>query len=117
MTRRSSDQSWGLQAYRKGRVRLFPVTDGFRCRCHCGISLNCLLAYKGAALTEANVPFIGIQNVEEHIRRRRPWNRGLGPAALKGYGHILSSRVQQLVNTLEQQQGPVLLGRWIKYFA
>ncbi|PIL22998.1 cytochrome P450 [Ganoderma sinense ZZ0214-1] len=75
------------------------------------------LTWKGAALTEANVPFIGIQDVEEHARRRRAWNRGLGPAALKGYEHAMFSRVQQLVDLLEGQKGPLLLGKWIKYFA
>ncbi|PIL27952.1 hypothetical protein GSI_15693 [Ganoderma sinense ZZ0214-1] len=74
------------------------------------------IAYLGATMTEADVPFIGIQNVEEHTRRRCAWTRGLGPAALKGYEHIMSRRVHQLVAVLEQQQGPVALERWIQYF-
>ncbi|PIL26841.1 cytochrome P450 [Ganoderma sinense ZZ0214-1] len=65
---------------------------------------------------DTHVPFIGIQDVEEHSRRRRPWTRGLGPAALKGYEHIMSRRVHQLVDVLEQQQGPVALEKWIQYF-
>ena len=36
-------------------------------------------------LCEAQVPMVGIQDVDEHLRRRRAWNRGLGPAALKEY--------------------------------
>ena len=68
-------------------------------------------------MTEADVPFIGIQDVEEHARRRRAWNRGLGPAALKSYEDVMFGRVRQLLNLLEGQRGPVFLGRWIKYFA
>ena len=71
----------------------------------------------GATLSTANVSFIGIQNAEEHAQRRRAWNRGLAPAALKGYDHIMSNRVHQLVDVLGQQEGPVVLGKWINYFA
>ena len=44
-------------------------------------------------MTEADVPFIGIQDVEEHAQRRRAWNRGLGPAALKSYEDVMFGRV------------------------
>ncbi|PIL28313.1 cytochrome P450 [Ganoderma sinense ZZ0214-1] len=49
--------------------------------------------------------------------RRRAWNRGLAPSALKGYDHIMSNRVHQLVEVLGQQEGAVVLGKWINYFA
>ncbi|KAM5544664.1 hypothetical protein V8D89_001562, partial [Ganoderma adspersum] len=46
------------------------------------------------------------------------WNRGLGPAALKGYEHAMFGRVRQLIDLLEGQKGgALLLGRWIKHFA
>ena len=70
-----------------------------------------------ATLNTTNVPLIGIQDAEEHAQRRRAWNRGLAPAALKGYDHIMSHRVHQLVDVLEQQEGAVVLGKWINYFA
>ncbi|KAI1786948.1 high nitrogen upregulated cytochrome P450 monooxygenase 2 [Ganoderma leucocontextum] len=73
--------------------------------------------YKGATLSETNVPFIGIQNAEEHAQRRRAWNRGLAPAALRDYDHTTSNRVHQLVDVLERQEGAVVLGKWINYFA
>nr|VWO94473.1 Cytochrome P450 monooxygenase AKT7 (EC (AK-toxin biosynthesis protein 7) [Ganoderma boninense] len=75
-----------------------------------------IAAYMGATMTDGDVPFIGIQDVEEHLRRRRAWTRGLGPAALKGYEHIMSKGVHQLVYALEQQQGLVALEKWIQYF-
>ncbi|KAM5536556.1 hypothetical protein V8D89_009833 [Ganoderma adspersum] len=73
--------------------------------------------YMGATLSETDVPMIGIQDAEEHAQRRRPWIRGLAPAALKGYDHIMSNRVHQLVDVLERQEGAVVLGKWVNYFA
>ena len=75
-----------------------------------------ILAYIGATMRVDDVPFIGIQDVEEHARRRRAWTRGLGPAALNGYEHIMARRVHQLVNTLEQQHSPVALEKWFQHF-
>ena len=68
-------------------------------------------------MTEMDVPFIGIQDVEEHAQRRRAWNRGLGLAALKSYEDVMFGRVRQLLNLLEGQKGPLFLSRWIKHFA
>ncbi|PIL28304.1 cytochrome P450 [Ganoderma sinense ZZ0214-1] len=73
--------------------------------------------YKGVTLSDSTVPLIGIQDATEHARRRRPWNRGLAPSALKDYDHIMSHRVHQLVDVLGQQEGAVVLGKWISYFA
>ena len=71
----------------------------------------------GATLSETDVPMIGIQDAGEHAQRRRPWIRGLATAALKGYDHIMSHRVHQLVDVLERQDGVVVLGKWVNYFA
>ncbi|KAM5536552.1 hypothetical protein V8D89_009829 [Ganoderma adspersum] len=73
--------------------------------------------YKGVTLNETTVTLIGIQDAEEHAERRRPWIRGLAPAALKGYDHIMSNRIHQLVDVLERQEGVIVLGKWINYFA
>ena len=59
----------------------------------------------------------GIRDPEEHQRRRRPWNRGLAPAALREYDHRIAARVQQLVRRLEEQDGEVKLGKWFYYFS
>ncbi|KAI0749187.1 high nitrogen upregulated cytochrome P450 monooxygenase 2 [Daedaleopsis nitida] len=72
--------------------------------------------FVGSLLTE-NVPMIGIMDTEEHLRRRRAWNRGLGPSALKEYQHLIAIRVHQLVSRLEEQEGEVALGQWINYWS
>ncbi|TFK81542.1 high nitrogen upregulated cytochrome P450 monooxygenase 2 [Polyporus arcularius HHB13444] len=71
----------------------------------------------GAMLTTTNVPMVGIMDVEEHLRRRRAWNRGLGPAALKEHEHVVFKRARQLVERLGEQQGEVNIGDWLNYFS
>ena len=73
--------------------------------------------FKGTVLSEANVHLAGIQDVDEHLRRRRAWNRGLAPTALKGYEQVAATRILQLVDTLEKQKGAVVLGDWFNYLA
>ncbi|PIL28306.1 cytochrome P450 [Ganoderma sinense ZZ0214-1] len=60
-------------------------------------------------------PILGVSGLPKGASRA--WNRGLAPAALKGYDHIMSNRVHQLVDVLGQQEGVVVLGKWINYFA
>ncbi|PIL28305.1 cytochrome P450 [Ganoderma sinense ZZ0214-1] len=60
-------------------------------------------------------PILGVSGLPKGASRA--WNRGLAPAALKGYDHIMSNRVHQLVDVLGQQDGVVVLGKWINYFA
>ncbi|RPD68192.1 high nitrogen upregulated cytochrome P450 monooxygenase 2 [Lentinus tigrinus ALCF2SS1-7] len=71
----------------------------------------------GAMLTETNIPMVGIMDSDEHIRRRRAWTRGLGPAALKEFEHLIVRRAQQLVDRLGEQEGVVNIGKWINYFS
>ncbi|KAI0682151.1 high nitrogen upregulated cytochrome P450 monooxygenase 2 [Cerioporus squamosus] len=71
----------------------------------------------GAMLTETNIPMVGIMDVDEHLRRRRAWNRGLGPAALKEYEHLIVRRARQLVDRLGEQDGEVNIGKWLNYFS
>ena len=68
-------------------------------------------------MSDKNMPMVGIMNTEEHMRRRRAWNRGLGPGALKEYESRVATRVQQLVHRLEEQEGEVILGIWMNYFS
>ncbi len=67
-------------------------------------------------LTETNVPMVGIGDTEEHIRRRRAWNRGLGPSALKEFQHLIIRRARQLVDRLAEQNAVVDMGKWFNYF-
>ncbi|KAI0687111.1 high nitrogen upregulated cytochrome P450 monooxygenase 2 [Cerioporus squamosus] len=71
----------------------------------------------GAMLTETNVPMVGIMDTEEHLCRRRAWNRGLGPVALKEYEHLIDRRARQLVDRLGEQDGEVNIGKWLNYFS
>ena len=55
-------------------------------------------------------------NVSHHAERRKIWNRGFTPTALKSYDEIILKRSTQLVERLGQQTGVVDLGKWIGYF-
>ena len=67
---------------------------------------------------EKNLPLIGIQDIEEHLRRRRPWNRAFNPAVVKDYEPQLSSRVHELVSRLvDQDRKRVEVDQWIEFFA
>lgn len=68
-------------------------------------------------LSDKNLPMVGIMDLDEHLRRRRAWNRGLGPGALKEYEGRVAGRAQQLIRRLEEQEGEVILGNWINYFS
>ncbi|RDX41710.1 high nitrogen upregulated cytochrome P450 monooxygenase 2 [Lentinus brumalis] len=70
----------------------------------------------GGLLSYKNMPMVGIPDTEEHLRRRRAWNRGLGPVALREYEGIVAERARQLAARLEEQQGEVSLGQWVNYF-
>lgn len=71
--------------------------------------------FVGAFLGQ-NYPMVGIQDLEEHTRRRRPWTRGLSTAALREYEHLTARRVRQLADTLAEQ-GETSLDTWFDYFA
>ncbi|KAI1784220.1 high nitrogen upregulated cytochrome P450 monooxygenase 2 [Ganoderma leucocontextum] len=74
-------------------------------------------SFIGVSLSQTKVPMAGIRDPEEHQGRRRPWNRGLAPGALREYDHLITMRVQQLVRRLEEQVGEVILGKWFYYFS
>ncbi|TBU40615.1 cytochrome P450 [Dichomitus squalens] len=70
----------------------------------------------GTSLSRTRQPMVGIQNPDEHQRRRRPWTRGMGPVALKEYEHIIAKRGQQLMERFEENKEEVSLDQWFHYF-
>ncbi|PIL32204.1 cytochrome P450 [Ganoderma sinense ZZ0214-1] len=64
--------------------------------------------YLGMTLTHDGLPMVGIQDVDEHLRRRRSWNRGLNSAALKEYEPLLAGRVAELARLLPTLQEKVI---------
>lgn len=74
---------------------------------------------------------VGMQNLDEHRRRRKKWNRGISTSAVKGYEATLASRARQLVEELEKRaqrkdgtatgrliRGEIVdLNMWLSYFA
>ncbi|KAI1789718.1 high nitrogen upregulated cytochrome P450 monooxygenase 2 [Ganoderma leucocontextum] len=71
----------------------------------------------GSLLSAKNVPLVGIQDVDEHMERRRPWARGLSTSASKAYQPLLVKRTQQLVNRLEEQPRELRLEQWFDWFS
>lgn len=64
--------------------------------------------YLGMTLTHDGLPMVGIQDVDEHLRRRRSWNRGLNSAALKEYEPLMAGRVAELARLLPTLQDKVI---------
>ncbi|KAH9938835.1 high nitrogen upregulated cytochrome P450 monooxygenase 2 [Epithele typhae] len=73
--------------------------------------------YIGGMLSDQNLPMVGIMDGDEHLSRRRPWNRGLAPSALKEYEPRVRARGNQLLTRLGEQNGEVVLGKWFNYFS
>ncbi|KAM5536745.1 hypothetical protein V8D89_009584 [Ganoderma adspersum] len=68
------------------------------------------LSYKSQSL-------VGIQDTETHLRRRKNWNRGMAPGAIKEYEVFIAKRAHQLVERLEENRGVVTMGNWFNFFA
>ncbi|KAI0808336.1 cytochrome P450 [Fomes fomentarius] len=77
--------------------------------------------YHGRMLSDGtHLPLIGIQDVDDHLRRRRPWNRAFSASALKEYEETIAGRARMLVSALERKalaSQEVVLGKWFNYFA
>ncbi|KAF8573683.1 cytochrome P450 [Ramaria rubella] len=54
---------------------------------------------------------------DEHARRRRIWDRGMGSEALAEYSELISKRALQLVDQLEHTSGSVNIAAWLSYFS
>ncbi|KAJ7595196.1 cytochrome P450 [Mycena floridula] len=64
------------------------------------------------------VSLIGIADHQEHAQRRRAWDNGLNPSAIKNYKEALDERTSQLVSHLEKREGTVVdLGMWLSLFS
>ena len=61
-------------------------------------------------------PLIGIRDSAEHAKRRRTWNRGFNPTAIKQYEPAVYERVLQLLEAIVQR-GRVDLSESFGYFA
>ena len=61
-------------------------------------------------------PLVAIRDNAEHAKRRRTWNRGFNPTAMKQYEPAVHERVSQLLETIVQR-GRVDLGEIFGYFA
>ena len=71
----------------------------------------------GRMLNSKDIPIIGIQDTETHLRRRKTWNRGMTAAAIREYEPLIAKRVCQLVERLEENVGVVTIGSWFNFFA
>ncbi|KAL0954589.1 hypothetical protein HGRIS_003549 [Hohenbuehelia grisea] len=60
---------------------------------------------------------VAVRDLHEHARRRKPWARALGTAALKNYEPIMKQRAHELVERLERTDGRVDLAEFISFFA
>ncbi len=69
----------------------------------------------GRMLSATGLPLVGIQDTDVHLRRRKNWQRGMGPAAIKEYEHFIARRARQLLSRLEEQKGELNIGTWINY--
>ena len=71
----------------------------------------------GRVLSDETLPMVGILDTDAHLRRRKNWGRGMGPAAIKEYEHFIARRARQLLERLERRVGEVLvIGNWFNYF-
>ncbi|KAI0711780.1 high nitrogen upregulated cytochrome P450 monooxygenase 2 [Cerioporus squamosus] len=74
-------------------------------------------SWVGGMLSAQNLPMVGIQDIDEHLARRRAWNRGLSPTALKDYEPAIAAQTRQLLQALDSQDGCVIFGDWFKSFS
>ncbi|RDX42087.1 cytochrome P450 [Lentinus brumalis] len=72
--------------------------------------------YIGRMLSATALPMVRIQDTDAHLRRRKNWQRGMGPGAIKEYEQIIARRARQFVARLEEQKGTVVIGTWFNYF-
>ncbi|KAF9269320.1 high nitrogen upregulated cytochrome P450 monooxygenase 2 [Marasmius fiardii PR-910] len=63
---------------------------------------------------------VGVQNVAEHLQRRKLWNKALSSTRVKAYGHLLRKRLLQLVDILDTKSAGkevVDLAGWLSFFS
>ncbi|KAI0706673.1 high nitrogen upregulated cytochrome P450 monooxygenase 2 [Earliella scabrosa] len=75
-------------------------------------------AYMGGTLGRGRDDIDGLLiGVDEHLRRRRAWNRGLSTAAVREYEGLIAARARLFIERLGQQVGEISLDKWINYFS
>ena len=68
-------------------------------------------------LKNTGLPLVALMDTEQHLHRRRNWQRGMSPSALKGYEALVARRARLLLRRLEEQKGaPVAMGEWFNFF-
>ncbi|KAI1783893.1 high nitrogen upregulated cytochrome P450 monooxygenase 2 [Ganoderma leucocontextum] len=67
----------------------------------------------GFTLKYDDPPLIGIQDLKEHKRVRRPWNRGMTPSAVKEYEILMENRVNELVRSVDSRRGEIIVTQHI----
>ena len=72
--------------------------------------------FVGRMLSDRNIPLVGIQDTEIHLRRRKNWSRGMSQGAIKEYEELIENRIRQLITRLEEQTGTVDIGDWFSFF-
>ncbi|KAF9644906.1 cytochrome P450 [Thelephora ganbajun] len=70
----------------------------------------------GRTLSAPIPPLIAIRDGPEHAKRRRTWNRGFNPTAMRQYEPMVHKKVLRLVEVIVQR-GQVDLGEMLDYFA
>ena len=61
------------------------------------------------------LPVIGVQDGVEHAKRRRTWNRGFNPTAMKEYGPIVHKRILEFLEVIVRRD-QVDLGEMFRCF-
>lgn len=73
--------------------------------------------FSGRQLWSETPSLIGYRSSEIHRHRRKPWDRALNTASVKGFVPIIQNRVQQLVEALSTKDGQIIdLARWVGFF-
>lgn len=62
-----------------------------------------LLDWLGRTMYIPIPPLIGVRDGPEHAKRRRTWNRGFNPEAMKEYGPMVHKRVLEFLGVIVQR--------------
>ncbi|KLO11363.1 high nitrogen upregulated cytochrome P450 monooxygenase 2 [Schizopora paradoxa] len=64
--------------------------------------------WDGRSDPEKTTPLIGLHDLHEHARQRKVWNRAFSTASIKDYEPVITKRVLQLADALEESSKPLL---------
>lgn len=77
----------------------------------------CVTDYDTRQQKEGHTTLDGIRDFSEHAGRRKPWNKALSIAALKGYEVVIIEKVEELIESLCQRENEVVdISAWMSYF-